>query len=72
MCIRDRCDIHVENREICLPDRLYSEDWNEVVVLICAPEKYYREISRSLDEIGIVDVFFLNEMCIRDSLHSAQ
>ena len=56
------CDIHVENREICLPDRLYSEDWNEVVVLICAPEKYYREISRSLDEIGIVDVFFLNAM----------
>lgn len=45
---------------IYLPEILYSENVDEVVILIATPEKYYSEITKFLDNLSINNVFYMN------------
>lgn len=54
------CDLTVGHAKVYLPYKLYSEEPEKIVVLICTAEKYYKEIIAELSEIGEFTIFFWN------------
>lgn len=53
-------DITVGNRKIYSPDKLYSENPEEVIVLICAADKYACEITDTIHGIDDFIIFYWN------------
>lgn len=63
------CDVTVAGVKIYLPDKLYSENPGEVVILICAADKYSYEITDIIQGIDDFPVFYwnvLNNVFLRD------
>lgn len=54
------CDRKVNGVSIFLPEVLYSEKANNVVIVIATPEKYYHEITSFLNNLSIEKVFYMN------------
>lgn len=54
------CDKIVENVKTYQPYKLYAENVENIVILICAAEKYHKEIISEILEIGNFTVFFWN------------
>ncbi len=54
------CDRTVENVKIYSPDKLYSEDPDKIIILICTAEKYYCEITDIISRIDDFIVFYWN------------
>lgn len=56
------CDVIIKNKQIYTPDKLYSEDSSEIVVLVATSERYFLEITKKIEEIIDVPIFYWNVM----------
>lgn len=54
------CDATVGNVKIYSPDKLYSEEPDKVIVLICTADKYIREVTNTILGIDNFIIFYWN------------
>ena len=61
-CMIDRndelCDVTVEGVRIYTPDRLYLEEPDRVIILVCAAERYLYEITQTIQNIADFMIFY--------------
>lgn len=63
------CDVMIGNVKIYSPDKLYAENSENVIILVCASEKYSYEITEEIQKIDDFVIFYwnvLNNMFLND------